>query len=256
MIDTHSHIYLEEFDADRNDVVNRAVAAGLRHLVLPNVDLETWPQMLATHQAYPAYTSMAMGLHPTSVNAEFRQQLEQTRELLDSHKFVAVGEVGIDLYWDTTFRNEQMEAFDVQQHWAEERGLPVIIHNRDALSEITEVFANYSGTLPRCVFHSFGGTRDDVDSIRRFGDFYFGINGVVTFKNSRLSETLAHIGLDRILLETDCPYLTPVPYRGKRNESSYVPYIAAKIADTLGVSIDEVSRTTDRNALDLFRINI
>ena len=182
--------------------------------------------------------------------------MEKTRERLDRHTCVAVGEVGIDLYWDTTYKEQQMEAFDTQLHWAEERRLPVIIHCREGLPTITDVFRNYSGSLPACVFHSFGGTNDDVELIRSFGDFYFGINGVVTFKNSKLSETLPVIGLDRILLETDCPYLTPVPHRGKRNESAYVPYIAQKVADTLGVSIDEVSETTDRNAQNLFRITI
>lgn len=252
MTDTHSHIYLEEFDGDRDEAIARAKSAGLRHLVLPNVDLETYGRMTAVHEAYPAYTSMAMGLHPTSVGEDFRAVLDAVRRLLDSRRFVAVGEVGIDLYWDKTFKEEQMEAFDTQLHWAEDRRLPVIIHSREATETIADVFRNYRGTLPACVFHSFGGTREDVALIRSFGDFYFGINGVVTFKNSRLAEVLDTIGLDRILLETDCPYLTPVPFRGKRNESAYVPYVAAKIADTLGVTVDEVSATTDRNAAALF----
>ncbi len=256
MIDTHSHLYLEEFDNDRTEAMQRAVAAGLRHLILPNVDLETVEPMLQLHKQYPKYTSIAMGLHPTSVGENFREDLEKTCELLDSCSCVAVGEVGIDLYWDTTYKEQQMEAFDTQLHWAEERHLPVIIHCREGLQTIADVFRNFSGTLPSCVFHSFGGTNDDVELIRSFGDFYFGINGVVTFKNSKLSETLPAIGLARILLETDCPYLTPVPHRGKRNESAYVPYIAQKVADTLGVSIDEVSETTDRNAQNLFRITI
>lgn len=256
MIDTHSHLYLEEFDNDRTEAMQRAVAAGLRHLILPNVDLETVEPMLQLHRQYPKYTSIAMGLHPTSVGENFREDLKKTRELLDRYPCVAVGEVGIDLYWDTTYKEQQMEVFDTQLHWAEERRLPVIIHCREGLPTIADVFRNYSGSLPACVFHSFGGTNDDVELIRSFGDFYFGINGVVTFKNSKLSETLPAIGLDRILLETDCPYLTPVPHRGKRNESAYVPYIAQKVADTLGVSIDEVSETTDRNAQNLFRITI
>lgn len=256
MIDTHSHLYLEEFDNDRTEAMQRAVAAGLRHLILPNVDLETVEPMLQLHKQYPKYTSIAMGLHPTSVGENFREDLEKTRELLDSCSYVAVGEVGIDLYWDTTYKEQQMEAFDIQLHWAEERHLPVIIHCREGLPTIADVFRNFSGTLPSCVFHSFGGTNDDVELIRSFGDFYFGINGVVTFKSSKLSETLPAIGLDRILLETDCPYLTPVPHRGKRNESAYVPFIAQKIADSLGIGIDEVSATTDRNAQQLFNITL
>lgn len=256
MIDTHSHLYLEEFDYDRTEAMQRAVAAGLRHLILPNVDLETVEPMLQLHRQYPKYTSIAMGLHPTSVGENFREDLEKTRELLDSCPCVAVGEVGIDLYWDTTYKEQQMEAFDIQLHWAEERHMPVIIHCREGLQTIADVFRNFSGTLPSCVFHSFGGTNDDVELVRSFGDFYFGINGVVTFKSSKLSETLPAIGLDRILLETDCPYLTPVPHRGKRNESAYVPFIAQKIADSLGIGIDEVSATTDRNAQQLFNITL
>ncbi len=254
MIDSHSHIYLEEFDADRADVVIRAKNAGLRHLVLPNVDMTTYDAMVATHNANPAYTSMAMGLHPTSVEADWQSQLEATQSHLDDHHFIAIGEVGIDLYWDKTFRTEQMQVFRQQLRWAVDRDLPVIIHCREGLDEVCEVFDNFGRTLPECVFHSFGGTIDDVKRIRRYGDFYFGINGVVTFKNSHIDEVLAPIGLDRILLETDCPYLTPVPYRGKRNESAYIPLIAAKIADTLGVSVEEVSETTDRNASKFFSL--
>ena len=233
MIDSHSHIYLEEFDADRSDVVARARQAGVRHLVLPNVDLDTVEPMMALHRAFPAYTSVAMGLHPTSV-----------------------GEVGIDLYWDKTYRNEQIEVFDEQLRWAERTGLPVIIHCREGLDEILWTFDNYGGTLPKCVFHSFGGTVDDVEAIRRRGDFLFGINGIVTFKNSKLGDVLPAIGLDRILLETDCPYLTPVPFRGRRNESAYIPHIAAKIAELLGTTIDEVSSRTDANAQRFFDIDI
>ena len=253
MIDTHSHIYLEEFDSDREEVVERAKQAGLTHLVMPNVDLETFGQMVAAHEANPGYTSMAMGLHPTSVGRDFREQLARTEQLLDSRDFVAVGEVGIDLYWDTTFREQQMEAFDTQLHWDADRELPVIIHSREATGTIADVFRNYAGSLPSCVFHSFGGALSDLELYRQFGDFYFGINGVVTFKNSKLPDVLPFIGLNRILLETDCPYLTPVPHRGKRNESSYVPFIAAKVAEVLDVSLEEVSSTTDSNARAFFR---
>lgn len=254
MIDSHSHIYLEEFDADRTDVVARARQAGVRRLVLPNVDLDTVEPMMALHRAYPTYTSVAMGLHPTSVGENFRADLAAIKEIFDRGGFVAVGEVGIDLYWDKTYRDEQIEVFDEQLRWAEHADLPVIIHCRDGLDEILWTFDNYSGTLPGCVFHSFGGTVADVEAIRRRGDFLFGINGIVTFKNSKLSDVLPAIGLDRILLETDCPYLTPVPHRGRRNESAYIPFIAAKIAEVLGTSVDEVSARTDANAARFFDI--
>lgn len=253
MIDTHSHIYLEEFDNDREAVVEHARKAGLRHLVLPNVDMHTYDAMVDTHEAYSGYTSMAMGLHPTSVEADWIEQLDATESHFDDHKFVAVGEVGIDLYWDSTYRKEQMKAFSEQLRWAASRDLPVIIHCRDGLDEICDVFDGFGCTLPECVFHSFGGSLSDLHRIRRYGDFYFGINGVVTFKNAHVDDLLKPIGLNRILLETDCPYLTPVPYRGKRNESAYIPLIAEKIADTLGVSVEEVSEVTDRNAADFFK---
>ncbi|MDD6668380.1 MAG: TatD family hydrolase, partial [Bacteroidales bacterium] len=248
MIDSHSHIYLEEFDADRTDVVARARQAGVRRLVLPNVDLDTVEPMMALHRAYPTYTSVAMGLHPTSVGENYRADLAAIKEIFDRGGFVAVGEVGIDLYWDKTYRDEQIEVFDEQLRWAEHADLPVIIHCRDGLDEILWTFDNYGGTLPGCVFHSFGGTVADVEAIRRRGDFLFGINGIVTFKNSKLGDVLPAIGLDRILLETDCPYLTPVPHRGRRNESAYIPHVAAKIAELLGTTIDEVSARTDANA--------
>ena len=252
MIDSHSHIYLEEFDADRTDVVARARQAGVLRLVLPNVDLDTVEPMMALHRAYPTYTSVAMGLHPTSVGENYRADLAAIKEIFDRGGFVAVGEVGIDLYWDKTYRDEQIEVFDEQLRWAEHADLPVIIHCRDGLDEILWTFDNYGGTLPGCVFHSFGGTVADVEAIRRRGDFLFGINGIVTFKNSKLGDVLPAIGLDRILLETDCPYLTPVPHRGRRNESAYIPFIAAKIADVLGTSVDEVSARTDANAARFF----
>lgn len=256
MIDSHSHIYLEEFDADRSDVVARARQAGVRHLVLPNVDLDTVEPMMALHRAFPAYTSVAMGLHPTSVGENFRSDLAAVKAIFDRGGFVAVGEVGIDLYWDKTYRNEQIEVFDEQLRWAERTCLPVIIHCREGLDEILWTFDNYGGTLPKCVFHSFGGTVDDVEAIRRRGDFLFGINGIVTFKNSKLGDVMPAIGLDRILLETDCPYLTPVPFRGRRNESAYIPHIAAKIAELLGTTTDEVSARTDANAQRFFDIDI
>ena len=252
MIDTHSHLYLEEFDNDRGEAVARALAAGVGHLVLPNVDLQTVPQMIGMHRRYPECTSMAMGLHPTSVDAGFREALAATYDFFSRYKFVAVGEVGIDLYWDATFREQQIEAFDTQLHWAEQFGLPVIIHCRNGLDEILSVFAGYSGTLPQCVFHSFGGTVDDVERIRKYGDFYFGINGIVTFKNSKLHETLPVIGLERIVLETDCPYLAPVPYRGKRNESAFVSHVLARAAECYGVEQGVLAEATNATVRRIF----
>lgn len=253
MIDTHTHIYLEEFDADRDDVVSRAQQSGISHLVLPNVDLTTIEPMLALHRAYPDYTSVAMGLHPTEVRDDYRSALDLTLSHLDDTHIVAIGEVGIDLYWDATFRTQQMDALTAQTQWALDRNLPLIIHCRNGLNEILDVFANFS-SLPPTVFHSFTGTPDDVRRIRNTGDFFFGINGIVTFKKSSLPDSLPEIGIDRILLETDSPYLAPVPNRGKRNESSNIPFICNAIAAALGLSTDEVSELTDANAYVLFNL--
>lgn len=253
MIDTHSHIYLPEFDSDRDEVVERARAAGVNHIVLPNVDLTTVEPMYRLNDAYTDYTSVAMGLHPTEVDGDYEPALEAIASRLGERRFVAIGEIGIDMYWDKTHRAEQMDAFAEQINWAVERDLPVIIHCRDGLDEVLQVFDRFT-RLPQGVFHSFGGTVDDVRRIRSYGDFYFGVNGVVTFKRSQVPAVLPEIGLGRILLETDAPYLAPVPHRGRRNESSYIPDIAACIATHLGVTAEEVSSTTDASARELFRL--
>ena len=252
MIDTHTHLYLEEFDADRSEAVQRALDAGVSHLILPNVDLTTIEPMHRLHDEFADVTSMAMGFHPTEVNADFRHSLAEVERHFGERSYVAVGEIGIDLYWDATYRREQMQALDTQMHWASELHLPVIIHCREGLSTILEVIDAFEGELPQGVFHSFTGTVDDVAEIRRRGDFYFGINGIVTFKKSTISALLPAVGLERLLLETDSPYLAPVPNRGRRNESANIPYINACIAQWLGVSEQEVSDTTDANARRLF----
>ena len=254
MIDTHTHIYLEEFDADRQEVMQRALDSGVRHMLLPNVDLNTIEPMHRLHDAFAACTSMAMGFHPTEVNADYRTALATVEHQFGSRRYVAVGEIGIDLYWDKTYVNEQLDAFDRQCHWAVEMNLPIIIHCREGLEQVLQVFDNFSGPLPRGVFHSFTGTPHDVAAIRRRGDFYLGINGIVTFKKSTLPSILPIIGIHRLLLETDSPYLAPVPNRGKRNESANIPHIAACIASHMGMSIEQVSAATDANAHNLFGI--
>lgn len=252
MIDTHTHIYLEEFDTDRDEVMARAKECGVSHLVLPNVDLTTIEPMHSLHDNYPEYTSMAMGLHPTEVNARYKENLAEIEHWFGVREYIAVGEIGIDLYWDKTYRNEQKEVLDIQLHWASDMNLPVIIHCREGLDTILEVFDEFSGELPCGVFHSFTGTAEDVQRIRHYGDFYFGINGIVTFKKSQIPEVLPEIGIDRILLETDSPYLAPVPNRGKRNESANIPHICRSIAAHLGLCEKDVSIFTDRNAEHLF----
>lgn len=254
MIDTHTHLYLPEFNADGGGeaAVRRAVNIGVNKMILPNVDLSTVDPMLSLASKFPDTLYCALGLHPTEINTDWNNDLEKVFEYFESIKFVAIGEIGMDLYWDTTYRDEQMKAFDAQCSRAVELGLPVIIHCREGLDETLEVIKSYPDL--QAVFHSFGGTSEDVERIRKTGDFYFGINGIVTFKNSGLRDVLPSIGVDRILLETDSPYLAPVPNRGKRNESAYLVHICAHIAQHLGKTTTEVAEATSANAENLFRI--
>lgn len=250
LIDTHTHLYLPDFEEGGEAVVNRAIEAGVGKMVFPNVDLTTIEPMRELASKYPQ-VKMAMGLHPTEVTSNWLSDLQVIEKEINKHRkdYVAIGEIGIDLYWDKTFRAEQIEVFDRQCALAEKLGLPIIIHCREGLDEVLSVVSNHK---LQGVFHSFGGTAEDVRRIRRTGDWYFGINGVVTFKNSGLKDVLPEIGIDRILLETDSPYLTPVPHRGKRNESSYLPYIADFIAKTLDEP--DVALITTANAERLFGI--
>lgn len=255
MIDSHSHIYCDAFDEDREAVVERARQAGVRHIILPNENLESVPRLAAMHEQYPDYVSMTLGLHPEDVHDDFQAVLDQMRPMLDQYPVVAIGEIGIDLYWDKTWREQQQRALDIQLHWCHERDLPFIIHCRDGLDDILDVIDNLDCPVPRGVFHSFTGTPDEVERIRRRGDFYFGVNGIVTFKKSAVPLLLPVIGLDRLLLETDSPYLAPVPNRGKRNESANIPHICHFIAATLGVTVEAVSDATDRNVATLFNLH-
>lgn len=254
MIDSHSHIYCDAFDVDREAVVERAREAGVSHIILPGESVASVPLQVALQERYPDYISLALGLHPEEVNGDYMTQLEQLRPLLDQHHVVAVGEIGIDLYWDKTWREQQLKALDIQLHWCNELGVPFIIHCREGLDEILNVIDHLDCPVPQGVFHCFTGTPEDVERIRQRGDFYFGVNGVVTFKKSTVSQLLPVIGLDRLLLETDAPYLAPVPHRGKRNESAYIPLVNDFVAASLGVSPETVSDATDRNACRLFSL--
>lgn len=254
MIDTHTHLYLQDFDEDGGGeaAVRRALDTGVDRMVFPNVDLATIAPMKALAAIYPENISMAMGFHPTEVKESWADDVAVCMAHLSEGGYVAVGEVGIDLYWDKTFAEEQMRAFDMQVARAVEMDLPVIIHCREGLERALEVLQGHPRA--KAVFHSFGGTAADVDRIRRVGDFYFGINGVVTFKNCRVRETLPEITLDRLMLETDSPYLAPVPKRGKRNESAYLPLVAGHIADCMGLSVSAVGEATARNAIGFFSL--
>ncbi|MCM1291526.1 MAG: TatD family hydrolase [Prevotella sp.] len=258
MIDTHTHIYLrEDFEDKVTDVIKRALGAGVRCFVFPNIDQGSVDDIIAAHINNKAVTKIAAGLHPTEVREDWRAVTDEIFERLSACDIVAVGEVGIDLYWDRTYREVQMDAFEYQLYKAYEKGLPAIIHCREGLDEVLEVFRRLGDNLPVVVFHSFTYGPDAVEMIRDVTDAYFGINGVVTFKNaSEVRESVKRIGLERILLETDSPYLAPVPHRGKRNESCYLGLIRDKIAEVLGVSSREVEDATDRNAVKVFGLDV
>ena len=253
-IDTHSHIYLEDFDNDRSEVLDRAIKNSVNTIILPAIDSKSYDAMWQCYNLNTELQRMMIGIHPESVNENYSEELIFIEnELKHNHKsYVGIGEIGIDLYWDNTFLIEQKIVLQQQLQWSIDYNLPVCIHQRNSLKEIMEILDDFSEEL-RGVFHCFTGSIDEAIQIVERG-FYLGIGGVITFKNSKLSETIKKIGLENLVLETDAPYLTPVPYRGKRNESSYIPIIANKIADILNVNIDIVSAKTTANAKKLFSL--
>ena len=264
MIDSHTHLYMDSFSKEDPDgctaAVDRAVEAGVDLMVLPSVDRESAVEVAALHSLRPSQTRTAMGLHPTEVGEDWREELNDIVATLATTSPVAVGEVGIDLYWDDSNIHLQKEAFIAQLLMAVELDLPVIIHCRDGVEVCCECIQrakalSSSGKLTELVFHSFTGSPEDVKRIREVCDPYFGINGVVTFKNAgSLPEAVKDIGIDRLLIETDSPYLAPVPKRGRRNESSYLPFINSKIAEILDLSPEQIDLATTRNAKNFFRI--
>jgi len=253
--DSHTHLYADEFGNDQEAVIERAKSAGVNHLFLPNVDRETFDPMMKLCGNYPEVCYPMAGLHPTSVKADFRAELDFVAESLHSNRirFVAIGEIGIDLYWDRTFEKEQREAFAFQLGLAAEYGLPVVIHTRNSMDVALEMIGGRHDPLLRGVFHCFSGNIEQALKAVDLG-FYLGIGGVVTYKNSGLQSVVKAVPIDRLLLETDAPWLPPVPNRGERNEPSYIPLIAAKVAEIKGVSLAEVAMTTTKNTLELFRI--
>jgi len=252
MIDTHSHIYLEEFNDDRDEVVKRAKDAGITKILLPNIDVSSIGAMLGVEEENPGYCFSMMGLHPTSVNAGFENELETVSDWFNKRKFVGVGEVGVDLYWDKTFRAQQLIAFEEQVKWAKEKKLPVVIHSRDSFPEVFSVVDKLWDNDLKGVFHSFTGTEKELDHILEYRNFFVGLNGVFTFKNSDLRDFIKKAPIDRIVLETDAPYLTPVPFRGKRNEPAYVKYVCSHLAKVYGISDKEADEITTKNAERLF----
>jgi TatD DNase family protein len=254
MIDTHAHLYLEEFDADRDNAVKRAVENGVSQLIIPSTDMNDYEAMMKLCNDYTKICFPAVGLHPVSVKHDYEDELTFVEKQLDSNKFVAVGEIGIDCYWSMDYIVQQRDAFEKQVKLAEQHNLPIIIHARDSFTEIFSILDRIHNSNIKGVFHGFSGVRDDYLKIREYGTFKIGIGGVITFKNSKLPQILDVIPITDIVLETDAPYLTPHPYRGKRNESSYIPLIAQKIAELKNLSIEDVDKITTENAKTIFRI--
>lgn len=252
MIDTHSHIYSEDFDADRGEVIRRAQEAGVTKIIMPNVDSESLPGMLETERMFPDVCLAAIGLHPTSVKENYLDELALVKSELERRKYMAIGEIGIDLYWDKTFYTEQVFALQTQVQWALDSNLPVIIHVRDSHKETIEALQPFKNKGLRGVFHCFTGSSKEAEEIAELGDFMLGIGGVVTFKNSGLAGNLKDIPLTKLVLETDTPYLAPVPFRGKRNEPTYTALVRDKLAEVYQVSAEEIDEITTRNAEKLF----
>jgi len=253
-IDTHTHLYSEEFNEDRIAIINKAINNAVTKLYLPNIDSNSINGMLQLEKEFPYNCFAMMGLHPCSVDLEWQSVLTNLKKHLDTRSYIAIGEIGIDLYWDKTFLSEQKHALGTQLEWAKEMGIPVVIHARDSFNEIFEVIDIHNDERLKGVFHCFTGSIEDVHKIKSYGGFLFGIGGVITFKKSTLPLIVKEIGLDVLILETDSPYLAPSPHRGKRNESAYIPLIASKLAAIFEVSEIEIAQITSRNAKQLFQL--
>ncbi|MGF1710832.1 TatD family hydrolase [Vibrio kagoshimensis] len=253
MIDTHAHIYASEFDNDREEVVQRALAQGIDTILLPNIDLDSIEPMLNTEKQFPDVCRSMMGLHPCYVDANIEQTLATIRGWFEKHNFIAVGEIGIDLYWDKTFKAEQELAFVTQLQWAKELNLPVVIHTRDSIQETLSLLQQEQDGSLRGVFHCFGSSLEEAQAINELG-FHLGLGGVSTFKNSGMDKVIPHLDMEYVILETDCPYLAPTPNRGKRNEPAYTNLVAKRVAELRNISLEEVNRITTSNAKKLFSL--
>lgn len=253
LIDTHTHLFSEEFTADINQVIERAEAAGVKRFILPAIDTSSFDSMMSLAKQFPTKCFPTIGLHPTSVKESYEEELDFVKLQLKSHPFVAIGEIGIDCYWSLDFIEQQRYAFREQLKLAVTYDLPIIIHSRDSFSEIFAVIEEFRGML-KGVFHSFSGTIEDYHTVKSLGSFKIGIGGVLTFKNAKLAELVKHIPVEDIVLETDSPYLTPVPYRGKRNESAYVALVARRLAEIKDMKMEDIVSVTTKNALSIFSL--
>jgi len=253
LIDTHNHIYLKEFDNDRDEVIQRTSDAGVKTILMPNIDSYSVNPMLAAEEKYPAMCLPMMGLHPTSVKDNYLAELDLIEKHLGTHRYFGIGETGIDLYWDKTWFREQVVCFRRHLEMAETMKLPVVIHARESLEVIFDVLTTFGPERVTGIFHAFPGSPDEAETAVNMG-FMLGIGGVVTFRNSRLPETVLRAGIDNIVLETDAPYLAPAPHRGKRNESAYLHYVVAKLSEVFRISQEMIAEKTTINAQKLFNI--
>lgn len=253
LIDTHSHLYDEAYAGEEDLAVIRSIEAGVDRIIIPDIDSQTREAMFALTDRHPGNLFPCLGVHPTSVNAEWKKEIELLENYSD-RKIYAIGEVGIDCYWSKEYIEAQKEVFRIMLNMAHERNLPVIIHSRDAGDIILTILKEHRHLNLRGVFHAFSGSIETYREIQKLGDWYVGIGGVLTFKKASIAETIKNIPLEKILLETDAPYLTPAPHRGKRNESSYIPLIATKLAELQGIGIEQVAEQTTANAEKLFAI--
>ena len=251
LIDTHCHLYSEEFDTDIAAVLQRATAGGVQQFYLPAIDSTATTAMLKLEEKFPGKCIAMMGLHPCYIKENYKEELQMAADWLTKRKFAAVGETGLDYYWDKTFVKEQEEAFRVQIEWSLEYNLPIVIHTRNAIQETINIVKEYVPRGVRGIFHCFSGSYESAKEIIKAG-FYLGIGGVLTYKKAGLAEVLQNIDLQHLVLETDAPYLTPVPYRGKRNESSYLKYIVDKLSEVKNVQVEKVAAITTANAQKIF----
>ena len=256
LIDTHAHLYVEDYDDDLDDVVSTSKQNNVEKVFLPNIDVSTISSLKRIKKKYPDFFLPMMGLHPTSVKSDYKEQLHTIyNELKSSKDYIAVGEIGIDLYWDTSFIKEQTDAFETQLRWSIDEDLPVSIHSRSSYKEVVKSLHRINNKNLRGSFHSFSGDSNDLKELLAFDNFYLGINGVVTFKNSTLSTVLKNCPPERILLETDSPYLTPMPNRGKRNEPKFLKQINYALSVIYDVKEDDMAQITKSNAIRLFSLN-
>lgn len=250
-IDTHAHIFAKEFDADRDDMMRHAQDQSVGKIFMPNIDHTTIDRMLELEAKYPAVCYSMMGLHPCHVKKDFEKELYIVENWLNKRKFSAVGEMGTDLYWDKTFWDQQVEAFTIQVGFARKHNLPIVVHCRESIDQTLELVEKLQDGKLKGVFHCFTGSKEQAEKLVKLG-FYLGIGGVATFKKGGMENVLPHVPLDRIVLETDSPYLAPTPHRGKRNEPAYIPLIAQRVAELKNTNLAEVQRATTHNALTLF----